>query len=162
MWFRRLSTSRKWIISARRTRFPIGVIPASLAKREVAFEDLPDLRIVNSMHERKALMAELSDGFIALPGGLGTVEEFFEILTWAQLEFHHKPCGLQNVGGYFNDLIRFLDRAVKENFVMSGHRSMVLIDDDPDELLNRFESYRPPKIDKAKWARSAGQIPRTD
>lgn len=114
------------------------------------------------MHERKALMAELSDGFIALPGGLGTVEEFFEILTWAQLEFHHKPCGLQNVGGYFNDLIRFLDRAVKENFVMSGHRSMVLIDDDPDELLNRFESYRPPKIDKAKWARSAGQIPRTD
>lgn len=131
----------------------IGVIPASLAEREVAFEDLPDLRIVNSMHERKTVMADLAAAFIALPGGLGTMEEFFEILTWAQLGIHTKPCGLLNACGYFDNLIRFLDKAVEENFMMPAHRSMILIDDNPENLVDLCESYQAPKVDKARWVR---------
>ncbi len=131
----------------------IGVIPAFLAEREVAFEDLPDLRIVNSMHERKTVMVDLAEAFIALPGGLGTIEEFFEILTWAQLGIHTKPCGLVNACGYFDGLICFLDKAVEENFIMPAHRSMVLIDDSPENVLGLFDSYQPPKVDKTQWAR---------
>ncbi len=130
----------------------IGVIPKALAEKEVAFTDLPDLRIVESMHERKALMAELSDGFIALPGGLGTIEEFFEVLTWAQLSIHNKPCGLLNVCQYYEPIIRFLDTAVDQKFVKSEHRSIVLIDEDPEQLLEKFRTYIPPKVDKAAWA----------
>ncbi|MCB9107977.1 MAG: TIGR00730 family Rossman fold protein [Anaerolineales bacterium] len=130
----------------------IGVIPKALAEKEVAFTRLADLRIVNSMHERKALMADLSDGFIALPGGLGTIEEFFEVLTWAQLGIHHKPCGLLNVGCYYTKLLDFLAHTAQEQFVGTESLSMILVDDDPDALLQKFERYRPPKIDKVGWA----------
>ena len=127
----------------------IGVIPRMLVDREVAHTSLNDLRIVDSMHERKALMAELSDGFIALPGGIGTLEEFFEIWTWAQLGVHQKPCGLLNVAGYFDPLLAFLDRAVEEKFVRDVHRSMVIVDSDPAALLAKFESYEAPRV--VKW-----------
>ena len=129
----------------------IGVIPRDLAEKEVACTDLSDLRIVNSMHERKSLMVELSDGFIALPGGFGTIEEFFEVLTWAQLGIHGKPCGILNIRGYFNYLIEFLDHMVSQKFIGKEHRSMVLIANNPAELIKKFQSYRPPQIDKARW-----------
>lgn len=130
----------------------IGVIPKGLAEKEVAFEELTDLRIVDSMHERKALMAELSDGFIALPGGLGTIEEFFEVLTWAQLGIHLKPCGLLNVEHYYTKLLQFLDHTVEQNFVEPEHRNMIIIDDNPVELIKKFRDYKQPKTDKARWA----------
>lgn len=130
----------------------IGVIPRSLAEREIAYIEIGDIRIVHTMHERKALMMELSDGFIALPGGLGTIEEFFEVLTWAGLGIHKKPCGILNVCQYYEKLFCFLDHITNEKFIESDHRSMILIDDDPDSLLKQFEEYRPPKVDKAKWA----------
>jgi uncharacterized protein (TIGR00730 family) len=129
----------------------IGVMPEALVEKEVALNSLQDLRIVGSMHERKALMAELSDGFIGLPGGLGTVEEFFEVLTWAQLNIHRKPCGLLNVCHYYDDLISFLNRSVEQQFIRPEHRSMVLVERHPGQLLTQFETYRPPKIDKADW-----------
>jgi len=129
----------------------IGVIPKGLVEKEVAFTGLADLRVVDSMHERKALMANLADGFIALPGGLGTIEEFFEAVTWAQLGIHPKPCGLLNVEHYFDRLTDFLDHTVNEKFVESEHRSMILMDEDPERLLQKFETYHPPIIDKAKW-----------
>jgi uncharacterized protein (TIGR00730 family) len=133
----------------------IGVIPRMLVEREVANRGLDDLRIVESMHERKALMAELADGFIALPGGIGTLEEFFETWTWAQLGMHAKPCGLLNVAGYFDPLLQFLDHAVTEKFVRDVHRSMVVVESDPAALLARFESYEPPRV--VKWI-NAGTI----
>lgn len=126
----------------------IGVIPQNLVGKEVAYNDLSDLRIVGSMHERKALMAELADGFIALPGGCGTFEEFLEILTWAQLGMHHKPCGLLNVAGYYDKLLEFLDHTVDERFVRAEHRSMIIVDDNPASLLNRFRDYVPPQVEK--------------
>jgi uncharacterized protein (TIGR00730 family) len=129
----------------------IGVIPERLVAKEVAFTELADLQIVGSMHERKARMVELSDGFIALPGGLGTFEEFFEALTWAQLGLHHKPCGLLNVCSYYDKLIAFLDHAVAQQFVKLEYRAMVLVDEDPTTLLEKFASYQPPEIDKAAW-----------
>ena len=133
----------------------IGVIPRMLVQREVANKALADLRIVESMHERKALMAELADGFVALPGGIGTLEEFFEIWTWAQLGMHDKPCGLLNVAGYFDPLLEFLDRAVAEKFVREVHRKMVIVESDPAALLARFEAYEPPRV--VKWI-NAGTI----
>jgi uncharacterized protein (TIGR00730 family) len=133
----------------------IGVIPRMLVEREVANRALTDLRIVGSMHERKALMAQLADGFIALPGGIGTLEEFFEMWTWAQLGMHDKPCGLLNVAGYFDPLLEFLDRAVAEKFVRDVHRKMVIVESDPGELLSRFEVYDPPRV--VKWI-NAGTI----
>jgi len=129
----------------------IGVIPQGLAEKEVAFTRLTDLRVVESMHERKALMAKLSDGFIALPGGLGTIEEFFEVATWAQLGIHLKPCGLLNVKHYYSRLIDFLEHTVAEAFVEPEHRSMIVVDEDPESLIQKFESYRPPTVDKARW-----------
>lgn len=126
----------------------IGVIPQALVDKEVAHRGLSDLRVVSSMHERKALMADLSDGFVAIPGGWGTIEEFFEVLTWAQLRFHAKPCGLLNVGGYFNHLLRFADYAVEEGFVKHENRSMIAASADVDELLAAMAAYRPPTIDK--------------
>jgi uncharacterized protein (TIGR00730 family) len=129
----------------------IGVIPRALAEKEVAYTELSDLRVVGSMHERKALMAELADGFIALPGGLGTIEEFFEVLTWAQLGMHQKPCGLLNVCQYYDNLMAFLDCAVDQQFIEVTHRSLVLIDESPEALLKKFEMYQPPKVDKAEW-----------
>jgi uncharacterized protein (TIGR00730 family) len=133
----------------------IGVIPRMLVQREVANNALSDLRIVESMHERKAMMAELADGFMALPGGIGTLEEFFEIWTWAQLGMHDKPCGLLNVAGYFDGLLEFLDRAVTEKFVREVHRGMVVVESDPATLLARFEAYEPPRV--VKWI-NAGTI----
>jgi uncharacterized protein (TIGR00730 family) len=133
----------------------IGVIPRMLVEREVAHKTLSDLRVVGSMHERKALMAELSDGFVALPGGIGTLEEIFEIWTWAQLDMHNKPCGLLNIAGYFDPLLEFLDRAVEEKFVRDVHRSMLIVESDPESLLARFEAYDPPKV--VKWI-NAGTI----
>ncbi len=130
----------------------IGVIPKELVEKEVAFTELSDLRVVGSMHERKALMEKLSDGFIALPGGLGTIEEFFEILTWAQLGMHQKPCGLLNVGHYYDKLVEFLDYAVNQQFIEWEHRSMLLIEKNPGVLLKKFKGYQPPKVDKAEWA----------
>lgn len=100
------------------------------------------------MHERKNLMAELSDAFIALPGGLGTLEEFFEMVTLSQLGMHKKPCGLLNVCGYFDNLIRFLHTAVSENFLREEHREMIFIHESPEELIRRFETYEPPKVKK--------------
>ena len=126
----------------------IGVIPQALMDLEVGHTGLSDLRIVGSMHERKALMADLSDGFIALPGGIGTLEEFCEVLTWAQLGMHAKPCGLTNVDGYFDHLITFLDHSVHERFFRPQHRAMVLVEADPDTLLDRFERYQPPQLEK--------------
>jgi uncharacterized protein (TIGR00730 family) len=126
-----------------------GVIPEGLLPREVAHTKLQDLRIVTTMHDRKALMADLSDGFLALPGGAGTLEEFFEVWTWAQLGIHRKPCGVLNVHGYFDGLLDFLDRAVDERFLRLEHRVMVLVDNDVERLLEQFEGYRAPSV--AKW-----------
>ena len=133
----------------------IGVIPRMLVEREVANKTIADLRIVGSMHERKAMMAELADGFVALPGGIGTLEEFFEIWTWGQLGMHEKPVWLLNVAGYFDPLLEFLDRAVEEKFVREVHRDMVVVESDPAVLLSRFEAYDPPRV--VKWI-NAGTI----
>jgi len=126
----------------------IGVIPRALWDREVGHANLTEVRIVETMHERKATMAELSDGFIALPGGLGTLEEIFEIWTWAQLGMHAKPCGFLDVGGYYTPLMQFLDRAVAEAFIRPDVRNAAIIDDDPDRILARFRDYVPPAVQK--------------
>ena len=126
----------------------IGVIPASLVAKEVAHVGLADLRIVGSLHERKALMAELSDGFIALPGGLGTFEEFFEALSWAQLGLHSKPCGLLNVGGFFDALSALVDHAIAERFVRPEYRALIVEAREPEELLARLAAYTPPGVEK--------------
>ena len=127
----------------------IGVIPRSLATREVAHSRLDELIVVDSMHARKAQMAELSDGFIALPGGWGTIEEIFEMLTWAQLGFHEKPCGLLNIASYYDHLFAFLEEAVRQQFVKEEYRPMIMMDEAPDLLLDRFSAYRAPKV--RKW-----------
>ena len=129
----------------------IGVIPRALVDLEVAHVGLADLRIVASMHERKALMAELSDGFIALPGGIGTLEELFEIWTWGQLGSHRKPCGLLNVAGFFDHLLGFLDFVVHEGFLRPVHRSMLIVADTPTILLQKLEGYRAPP--ETQWVR---------
>ena len=130
----------------------IGVIPQHLYDREVAYDDITRLEIVDSMHVRKARMVELSDGFIALPGGLGTFEEILEALTWAQLGLHQKPCGLLNTAGYYDLLASFLDQAVVQQFLAAGHRDMLIIEQEPDKLLEHFRAYRPPQLDKAELA----------
>jgi uncharacterized protein (TIGR00730 family) len=122
----------------------IGVIPRALADKEIAHTGLTDLRIVSSMHERKALMADLSDAFMALPGGFGTWEEFFEVLTWSQLGIQRKACGVLNVDGYYSPLLDMADRAVSEGFVREGHRDLLLSDADPERLLDRLSSYAVP------------------
>jgi uncharacterized protein (TIGR00730 family) len=126
----------------------VGVIPQALVKKELAHTNLTELRVVASMHERKQTMADLSDGFIALPGGMGTVEELTEVLTWAQLGLHRKPCGLLNVEGYYDRFIGFLDHAVAERFVTPAHRSMIVVASTPDELLDAFRTYQAPIVDK--------------
>ncbi len=125
-----------------------GVIPESLVAKEVAHQNLTDLRVVASMHERKALMAELSDGFIALPGGFGTFEEFCEVLTWAQLGFHKKPCGILNVGGFYDSLLESFDFAVAEGFVRQEHRSLITVETRIEDLLDKMSKYQPPTTDK--------------
>lgn len=120
----------------------IGVIPEALAHKEIAHANLTELHVTRSMHERKMRMAELADGFIALPGGIGTLEELFEIWTWAQLGFHQKPCGLLNVGNYYDALIQFLDHMQAEQFVKAHHHDMLMVETDADSLLERFGSYQ--------------------
>lgn len=126
----------------------IGVIPSAMATREVAHPRLSELVVVESMHERKAKMAELSDAFVALPGGWGTMEEIFEALTWAQLGLHRKPCGLLNVAGYFDHLENFLEHAVGEAFVRAEYKPMMMVEEDPEKLLERFRGYEPPRVKK--------------
>ena len=126
----------------------VGVLPRALEARELAHRGLSELHVVESMHERKALMAELSDCFIALPGGVGTLEETFEAWTWTQLGLHAKPCALLDVDGYYAPLQTFLDGAVTERFVRSEHRAMLLVDDDPERLLDALERWRAPVVEK--------------
>ncbi len=127
----------------------IGVIPHALVAREVAHAGLTELHVVNSMHERKALMADLAGAFIALPGGYGTLDELCEILTWSQLGLHPKPVGLLNVEGYFDPLLALFDRAVEEGFLPLAHRGLALAETDAGRLLDRFAAFEPPSA--GKW-----------
>jgi uncharacterized protein (TIGR00730 family) len=127
----------------------IGVVPRALVDREIAHTGLSELHVVGSMHERKALMADFADGFLALPGGAGTLDELFEAWTWAQLGLHRKPCGLLDVAGYYGGLAAFLDHAVRERFLSDDHRRILLLDADPGTLLERLAAYDPPRT--AKW-----------
>jgi uncharacterized protein (TIGR00730 family) len=126
----------------------IGVIPQALVDKEVSHAGLTELKIVDSMHERKEIMADISEGFIALPGGLGTIEEIFEVLTWAQLGFHKKPCALLNVKGYYDKLTQFLNHAVAEGFIANTHREMLLVEEEPHRLLEIMATYSAPAVDK--------------
>ena len=128
-----------------------GVIPKFLEEKEIAHTCLTELHIVPSMHARKAMMADLSDGFIALPGGFGTLEELIEIVTWGQLKFHDKPCGVLNVHGYFDKLLEYLDHTQAEGFLRPEHRAMLLSDDDAAGLIRQFERYSAPRI--SKWTK---------
>jgi len=126
----------------------IGIIPDSLDKKEVGHRGITELRVVGSMHERKAMMADLTDGFIAMPGGIGTFEEFFEILTWAQLGFHEKPCGILNVAGYYNGLLALCDTAVGEGFLRDVHRRLILDNSDSKLLLEKMRVFQPQTVEK--------------
>jgi uncharacterized protein (TIGR00730 family) len=126
----------------------IGVIPEALVAKEVAHPGLPDLRVVSSMHERKALMAGLAGAFLALPGGFGTLEEFIEAVTWSQLGLHRKPCGLLNVCGYYDSLLALLDRAVEERFLRPENRALVLAGTEAEPLIDRLLTYDPPYVEK--------------
>jgi hypothetical protein len=128
----------------------IGVIPRAMVDKELAMDGLTQMHVVDTMHQRKALMAELSDGFAALPGASGTADEFFEIMTWAQLGLHTKPIGMLNVSGYFDLLLRWLDRTVAEGFLKARHRRLVLEAPEPDELLDLLQCYKPRK-NVGKW-----------
>jgi len=125
-----------------------GIIPESLEKKEVGHRDVTELLVVGSMHERKALMAERADGFIAMPGGIGTFEEFFEILTWAQLGFHQKPCAILNISGYYDGLLALCDQAVNEGFLRREHRRLILEDSDPERLLAKMKDFTPSTLEK--------------
>lgn len=127
----------------------IGVIPRMLATKELLHPDVPDVRMVDDMHARKALMAELADAFIALPGGFGTFEELFEIVTWAQLGIHRKTTGLLNVAGYFDPLVRLIDHAVQEGFIKAKHRELIVVEERPAALLERLATHRLPPV--RKW-----------
>lgn len=130
----------------------VGVIPRNLMRQEIPHRGLTDLRVVADMHERKAEMAALADGFLVLPGGAGTLEEFFEVWTWAQLGLHAKPIGLVDVDGYYQPLLRFVEHIVDAGFLRPEYADMLAVDSDPVALLDRFDGYRPPG---GKWA-SAG------
>jgi len=126
----------------------IGVLPKALEDKEIGHEGLTDLHLVGSMHERKAMMADLSDAFMALPGGVGTLEEIFEVWTWGQLGYHSKPCGFLNIDGYYDDLIRFLDHQTDQGFTKDVMRAMVQIAGTPEEMIGLFENYTPPSAPK--------------
>ena len=134
----------------------IGVIPQKLVDKEVAHHGVTELRIVETMHERKALMNDLSDAFLALPGGFGTLDEFFEVLTWSQLGFHGKPCALLNVAGYYDGMLAMLDHAVTERFLRPAHRELVIADTDPLRLLQRLSAFVP--APKGKWSNAKGNF----
>jgi uncharacterized protein (TIGR00730 family) len=131
-----------------------GVIPHALVARELAHDGVTTLRTVESMHERKALMARLSDGFVALPGGFGTLEEFAEAVTWTQLGLHAKPCGLLNVSGFYDGLLAFLDHALRQEFLRPTHSQIVVADPDPEALLDRLAAWTAPDV--TRWI-SAGE-----
>ncbi|SFT49295.1 hypothetical protein SAMN05444141_101842 [Pseudovibrio denitrificans] len=122
----------------------VGVLPEALAAKELAHRSLTDLHIVGSMHERKAMMADLSDAFVALPGGIGTMEELFEVWTWGQLGYHNKPCGLYNANGFYGRMLAFLDFMEEEAFMKKTHRDMLLVGDNPTQLLDQIENYQAP------------------
>ncbi|MGL5871824.1 MAG: TIGR00730 family Rossman fold protein [Xenococcaceae cyanobacterium] len=126
----------------------IGVMPQSLVEKEIAHTGLSDLRVVGSMHERKLIMSDLADAFIALPGGLGTLEEFCEVATWTQLGFHRKACGLLNVEGFYNRLLSFFDRMVEEKLIKPEHRGIVLVGENPVELINKLTQFEVPRVKK--------------
>jgi hypothetical protein len=126
----------------------IGVIPRAMVDRELAHRGVTELRIVRSMHERKALMAELADAFIALPGGYGTLEEFCEIITWSQLGLHRKPCGLLNVHGFYDPLLAQIERAVRDRFIRAEHRALIRVQEKPEPLLQRLLQAQPPSVHK--------------
>ena len=126
----------------------IGVMPHSLVRKEIAHGGLHELHVTETMHERKAMMADLSDGFVALPGGFGTLEEIVEVVTWAQLGFHSKPCGLLNAAGYYDHFLTYMAHAVDEGFLRDEHRRMLLVAAEPEALLDGFASYLPPKLEK--------------
>jgi uncharacterized protein (TIGR00730 family) len=126
----------------------IGVIPEDLVKKELAHTGVTDLRVVGSMHERKKLMFDLSDGFVAMPGGFGTLDEFCEILTWAQLGLHRKPTGVLDAGGYFDRFLAFVDHAVGEGFIRGKHRDLLIVESEPKSLLDAFASYTPADLTK--------------
>ena len=128
----------------------IGVIPQALMDREIAHPDVADMRVVGSMHERKALMADLADAFVALPGGLGTLEELFEVYTWAQLGLHRKPCALLNVEAYYDGIEGFLATAVEERFVREEHRELLLVESQPRPLIERLREFEPDSV-LPKW-----------
>jgi uncharacterized protein (TIGR00730 family) len=125
-----------------------GVLPEALAIKEVLHPTLTDQRVVTSMHERKAMMADLSDAFVAMPGGFGTMEEFFEVLTWAQLGFHHKPLALLNVEGFFDPLLRLFEHMVEEGFVRAQHREIIVIEATAAALLDTLAVYEAPMVNK--------------
>lgn len=135
-----------------------GVIPKALMEREVGHIDLTELHVVKDMHERKALMAELSDGFIAMPGGIGTLEELFEVFTWSQLGFHEKPIGLLNVEGFYDGLIAFLKHVVDQGFLKAAQASLLVCEPTPALLLDRFNTYDPQRIDKLLNRETAQRI----
>ena len=129
----------------------IGVIPRALFEREIGHSGVTDLRIVDSMHTRKAMMADLSDAFVAMPGGVGTFEELFEAITWTQLGLHRKACGLLNVAGFYSPLAAFIDQAVTEGFIKPIHRAAIVVDDDPERLLDTLSTVQVPDV--PKWIR---------
>lgn len=129
-----------------------GIIPQALVEKETAHRGLTDLRVVASMHERKAMMADLAEGFVALPGGLGTFEEMFEVWTWAQLGYHRKPLAVFNAGGFFDGLLGFLDSVVTEGFVREPHRAMLIVGTEPADLVARIRAYEPPRV--IKWVKA--------
>jgi uncharacterized protein (TIGR00730 family) len=131
----------------------VGVIPRMLVEREISHGGLTELHVVGSMHERKALMNDLSDGFVALAGGFGTMEELFEVLTWGQLGLHGKPCGFLDANGYYGPLLSFFDRMVDEGFLEGQNRARVVFETDPDALLDAFRFYEPPRT--ARWVRES-------
>ncbi len=133
----------------------IGILPEALKEKEVDHKGLTELHLVSSMHERKAMMAELSDGFISIPGGAGTMDEMFEIWTWGMLGWHDKPSALMNVEGYYDDLIKFLDKTAEEGFVRKAHREMLIIDTDVKSILDQMENYEPPQ--GSKWIKKKSE-----
>jgi uncharacterized protein (TIGR00730 family) len=133
----------------------IGVIPRHMTHREITHSGVTDLRVVDSMHERKALMYDLSDGFVALPGGLGTLEELFEITTWSQLGLHVKPSGILDVAGFYDLLVEFLDHVTNEGFVKPEHRKLVMVEEQPDALLAALRAFEPPPL--PRWLDDAGR-----
>jgi len=136
-----------------------GVLPHKLADRELAHPELTELRLVEDMHERKALMSDLADAFIAMPGGVGTYEELFEVWCWAQLGIHHKPCALYNVHGFYDKLVEFLDHATEQQFVRPQYRDMLIVSDSATEIIDSFTTYQPPA---EKWRDSSEQTANVD